>query len=227
MTVILSIDGACKRNGKPDCLSVGAVFVKPVDGEMEFNHVKAFEFGSTNQRGEMLALMEALSAGLYYLGAGAEDIFLVSDSEYITNCINKEWYKNWQRKGWITAAGEPVKNRDLWERIAYMLERYGDNELTVYHIKGHVFPFGRVAAKDLIKKDPTCHALYNAVRKKFEEVRVTKKDNITHAWELFIRNHGFEPPIESFEEMIVCNMTSDLIAGYYIDILDQEAANRS
>jgi ribonuclease HI len=29
-----------------------------------------------------------------------------------------EWLPNWIRRGWKTAAGDPVKNKDLWERLA-------------------------------------------------------------------------------------------------------------
>ena len=28
-----------------------------------------------------------------------------------------EWMANWVRRNWKTAGGDPVKNRDLWERL--------------------------------------------------------------------------------------------------------------
>jgi ribonuclease HI len=41
---------------------------------------------------------------------------LQTDSQYVRQGIT-EWMPNWVRRNWRTAAGEPVKNRDLWERL--------------------------------------------------------------------------------------------------------------
>ena len=38
------------------------------------------------------------------------------DSEYVRKGIT-EWILNWQRRGWKTADGKPVKNADLWQRL--------------------------------------------------------------------------------------------------------------
>jgi ribonuclease HI len=38
------------------------------------------------------------------------------DSQYVQKGIT-EWMPGWKRKGWKTAAGTPVKNRDLWETL--------------------------------------------------------------------------------------------------------------
>jgi ribonuclease HI len=37
----------------------------------------------------------------------------VTDSEYLRKGITS-WVHSWKRNGWMTAAREPVKNRDLW-----------------------------------------------------------------------------------------------------------------
>ncbi|MGH2461353.1 MAG: RNase H family protein, partial [Chloroflexota bacterium] len=29
----------------------------------------------------------------------------------------KEWLADWERRGWKTAAGQPVKNLDLWQQL--------------------------------------------------------------------------------------------------------------
>jgi ribonuclease HI len=34
------------------------------------------------------------------------------------DAIVKRWYVGWQKRGWKTAAKQPVKNQDLWERLA-------------------------------------------------------------------------------------------------------------
>ena len=41
---------------------------------------------------------------------------LTTDSQYVRKGIT-EWISNWVRRGWKTAGGDAVKNRDLWERL--------------------------------------------------------------------------------------------------------------
>ncbi len=65
----------------------------------------------TNNRMELRAVLEAL-AGLP-AGEGAE---VVSDSQYLVTALSK-WIHGWRKKGWRTASGEPVLNRDLIEAI--------------------------------------------------------------------------------------------------------------
>ncbi|HET7752747.1 MAG TPA: ribonuclease H [Anaeromyxobacteraceae bacterium] len=69
------------------------------------------EFAVTNNRMELRAVLDALDG----LPAG-EAVDVVSDSRYVVDALSK-WIHGWRRKGWKTAAGEPVLNRDLIERI--------------------------------------------------------------------------------------------------------------
>jgi ribonuclease HI len=43
-------------------------------------------------------------------------VVLTTDSQYVRQGIT-EWMAGWKRKGWKTAAGKPVKNQDLWQRL--------------------------------------------------------------------------------------------------------------
>lgn len=84
---------------------------------------------TTNNRMELLAAHNAMLAlpGL---------LLIVSDSSYVVNAFQQEWWKGWQRRGWVNAAGDPVANRDLWEPfIADYLARNG--EVKFAWIKGH------------------------------------------------------------------------------------------
>jgi ribonuclease HI len=65
----------------------------------------------TNNRMELRAVLEALHG----LPAG-EEVEVVSDSRYVVDALSK-WIHGWRRKGWRTAAGEPVLNRDLIEAL--------------------------------------------------------------------------------------------------------------
>jgi ribonuclease HI len=45
-----------------------------------------------------------------------------------------EWLPNWIRRGWKTAGGDPVKNKDLWMRLA---EASKPHKVQWRWVKGH------------------------------------------------------------------------------------------
>jgi ribonuclease HI len=69
------------------------------------------EAQTTNNRMELLAAIMALEAL-----KGSCRVVLSTDSQYVQKGIG-EWLPNWIRRGWKTAGGEPVKNKDLWLRL--------------------------------------------------------------------------------------------------------------
>jgi ribonuclease HI len=224
MSTIISIDGSSRRNGKPDCLAAGAVFVKAA----ELGIFVTDEKPSTNQRGEIGALMLGLTVASMELKNNPDQtIYIVTDSEYIFNTINKEWYKNWAAKGWVTADGDPVKNKDLWERAVTLLDKvhaYGDEALVVYHTKGHLVSVGEATAKSFLNKGDALPQLHDLVSKKFDEQfqALNKKDKWEAAKELFIRNNGGMPPADVYKEMVVCNTIADVTAGWHADRADSD-----
>jgi ribonuclease HI len=74
--------------------------------------------GVTNNRMELRAVLEALHG----LPEG-ESVEIVSDSRYVVDALSK-WIHGWRRKGWRTAAGEPVANRDLIEAVDGRVREY-------------------------------------------------------------------------------------------------------
>lgn len=68
---------------------------------------------TTNNIMEMTAVVEALRQ---CLARDILEIRLFTDSTYVKNGITS-WIKNWRRNGWRTAAGTPVKNKELWIEI--------------------------------------------------------------------------------------------------------------
>ena len=215
----IAIDGACRRNGKPDCISAGGVFIKYVDKRGNgFGLMAVSEYESTNQRGELLALYNALKVVLNE----CDDAQIITDSEYIFNAMTKNWCNRWANNGWITASGDDVKNRDLWELIyqaACGLEFVGV-EVTYYHIKGHCIPFGAVTADRLLSKDDTGEMLYNEVHKKFNFVAPTKAGVLERAQKLSEVNNGYRLPDDIFKEFVVMNTVVDAIASTEVTNVD-------
>ena len=98
-------DGACLGNPGP-----GGWAALLRHGEVE-RELAGGEAATTNNRMELMAAIMALEA----LKAPC-DVVLSTDSQYVQKGIG-EWLPNWVRRGWKTAAGEPVKNQDLWQRL--------------------------------------------------------------------------------------------------------------
>ncbi len=92
------------------------------------------EARTTNQRMEITAVFEALSA-LMEVPAG-RPVVVVSDSNYVVRCFVERWWERWLQRGWRNAAGKPVANRDLWEPLFDLALRPG-RPVTFKWVKGH------------------------------------------------------------------------------------------
>jgi ribonuclease HI len=220
--LLIAIDGACRRNGKPDCVSAGGVFIQQFDKDLVLQQTSIlsnYETQSTNQRGELLALLTALD----HIWSAKQQTQIVTDSEYLFNAMTKEWYRSWQHKGWVTAMGEPVKNRDLWQEISKAYSRCLDEgiEIVFYHIKGHCIPFGKVTANTLLSKDNTGACLMAEVLLKYDAVsRTTKKDLLEQANVLSERNNGFQLPPDKLRQFVVSNVMADAVATKCVEAAD-------
>jgi ribonuclease HI len=88
------------------------------------------ERATTNNRMELtaaLALLEALAVLPRH-----PSLTIRTDSRYLIDGFSK-WLPGWKRKGWRTASGGAVLNRDLWEQLDQA--RLRDVPLT--YVKGH------------------------------------------------------------------------------------------
>lgn len=70
---------------------------------------------------------------------------LHTDSTYVRNGITN-WLPSWQRHGWRTSDRKPVKNAELWQRLAAAVERHRVEWLWV---KGHAGDEGNERADAL------------------------------------------------------------------------------
>jgi len=115
-------DGACKGNPGPG--GWGA-YLRYAGREKElFGGAPA----TTNNRMELQAVIEALAA----LTRSCR-VVVHTDSQYVKNGIT-EWLPNWVRRGWRTADNKPVKNDDLWKRLAQEVARH---QVQWRWVKGH------------------------------------------------------------------------------------------
>lgn len=208
----IAIDGACRRNGKPDCVSAGGIFVQRYEDSkvVETSIKSTAEEYSTNQRGELLALLLALET------AGTEEAQIITDSEYIFNAMTKKWYSSWAANSWRTSSGDTAKNADLWRRIA----EYGTDRITFYHIKGHCVSFGAVTANNLLTADSSGQMLFMELCKKFDVVAPTKQAVFKNAQELSLRNNGFYLDAKTFKEFVAMNHAADIIANVEVNAAD-------
>lgn len=137
--VVIYTDGACKGNPGPGgwgaMLTSGDTVKELFGGEM----------GTTNNRMEMTAVIEALAA----LKRPCR-VTLYLDSEYVRKGIT-EWISGWKARGWRTAAKQPVKNIDLWQKLDNLISSSG-HTIEWRWVKGHAGDPGNERADALANK---------------------------------------------------------------------------
>lgn len=122
-SVEIFTDGAC--SGNPGAGGYGAIVrYKGISKE-----ISGGESSTTNNRMELLAVVEALS-----LLKEPCNVTLTSDSSYVVNAINKGWLSSWVKNDWKRADKKPVKNVDLWQKLLPLLELH---KVSFVWVKGH------------------------------------------------------------------------------------------
>jgi len=120
--VTIYTDGACRGNPGPG--GWGALLRA---GEHE-KTLNGFERQTTNNRMELTAAIMALRE----LKRPCR-VALHTDSEYLRKGIT-EWIHGWQKRGWKTAARQPVKNAELWRALLIESQRH---QMEWHWVKGH------------------------------------------------------------------------------------------
>ena len=116
-------DGACSGNPGPG--GWGAI-LRYNGAEKEIHGGDAH---TTNNRMELMAAIVGLEALIKPC-----NVELYSDSQYLVKAFNDGWIWGWIKKGWKRGKNEPVKNRDLWERL---LKAKEPHTVTFHWVKGH------------------------------------------------------------------------------------------
>ena len=138
--IVIYTDGACKGNPGPG--GWGAL-LRAADGAEK--ELCGGELETTNNRMEMMAVIEALSA----LKRPCH-VMLFVDSQYVLKGMT-EWLHGWKAKGWRTAAKQPVKNVDLWQRLDALVHQ-SEHRIEWQWVKGHAGDPGNERADALANR---------------------------------------------------------------------------
>lgn len=110
---------------------------------------------STNNRGELTALLELLRATAHT----GEDLLVQADSQYVINSVTK-WMKGWKRRGWRKADGKAVMNGDLMKALD---EALVGRTVRFEWVKGHAGHAANERADELARAAATAYQRGTAV----------------------------------------------------------------
>lgn len=127
-SILIFTDGACTGNPGP---GGWAAIVALPDGTV--HELGGGNRDTTNNRMEMAAAIRAL--------AMLEDpvpakIILYTDSTYLIRGIT-QWIFGWRARGWKSAEGKDVANRDLWEELSRQIARLKPATVDWKYVRGH------------------------------------------------------------------------------------------
>jgi len=124
-TVEIFVDGACLGNPGP------GGFAALLRARGRERVLTGGEPRTTNNRMELRAAIEALKA----LKRPCR-VKLYTDSRYLLQGAT-EWLSRWEKAGFRTSGGKPVKNRDLWEELSRLLKVHQVEWIWVEGHAGH------------------------------------------------------------------------------------------
>ena len=75
-----------------------------------------YEPYTTNNRMEIIAVLSAME-NANTIETLNTTVKIYSDSAYVVNIFNQQWYLTWMKNGWTTSDKQAVKNQDLLRRL--------------------------------------------------------------------------------------------------------------
>lgn len=107
------------------------------------------EFGATNNRMEIMALIESIKR-LNELQLNNRKLIFILDSQYVLNAITKGWLSGWKRRGFKKADGQVPVNVELWRQLDQLLPTLSDK--TFEWTKGHATNVGNNRVDELLNQ---------------------------------------------------------------------------
>ena len=133
MKVDVFTDGACTKNGRAGAEASWACYFPDHKHLSNASRVPKSD-SQTNQRGEMMAISEAVKAAEIAFPGNETDLKIYTDSMYSKNCLTN-WVGAWQRNNWKTAQGKDVMHRDLIEDTSARLSKF--QSFNIVYVKAH------------------------------------------------------------------------------------------
>ncbi len=133
MKVEIYTDGACQGNGKKNAQGSWACYFPEHKSLSKAERIPDGEL-QTNQRGELMAISEAVKIAESAFDVLETELKIYSDSMYSKNCLTT-WLPSWVRNNWKTSQGGDVQHRDLIEDTSNRLSRF--KSFNIVYVKAH------------------------------------------------------------------------------------------
>jgi ribonuclease HI len=127
-SIVVFTDGAAKGNPGPG--GWGAIIATPEGRVKELGGRSPM---TTNNKMELTGAIAALE----HLQGVPGPLQIYTDSTYVIQGIT-QWIFGWRRKGWRTAEGGEVLNREYWEQLSALVAARGSSPIKWHYVRGHV-----------------------------------------------------------------------------------------
>lgn len=138
---IYYVDGACKHNGKPECIASWAVCA---EFDIKLERCGLVEENPSNQTAEVRAAIEACEIAK---SKSQKEITIVTDSKYLhsaaTNFIDK-----WSSNNWLDHKNKPVINTKLFQRL---IDAKDGLQIEWVHVRAHAETPGNIRVDNLAR----------------------------------------------------------------------------
>jgi ribonuclease HI len=163
MKVRVFTDGGCTNNGKNGARAAYGFWIPEHTNLSDAKRVPDDQ-PQTNNRGELLGILEGIKCVKSNFPASEIDLHIYTDSQYSKNCLTI-WIQGWVQRGWKTADGKVVCNRDLIEDASMCLTKF--KSYTLSYVAAHT---GK--DDDLSKNNHIVDRMVSRVLNPEEEVKI-------------------------------------------------------
>jgi ribonuclease HI len=139
MDFTIYTDGGCSGNKRDaGCRGAWAYIIIDPAGQI-INSESGIDFNTTNNRMEMMAVIEGLSSlikisNFNYGGSKIHNCTVITDSKYVINNF-EDYIPEWKKNGWKKSGGGSVVNIDLWKEICSLSPEFKSFQFK--WVKGH------------------------------------------------------------------------------------------
>ncbi len=127
-SIVIFTDGACSGNPGPG--GWGSIVAFP-DGTVK--EIGGNNQGTTNNRMELAATIHALQLLKPPLTC---NVIIYTDSVYVIRGIT-QWIFGWKARGWKSAEGKDVANREHWEELLRQVTLIKPATISWKYVRGH------------------------------------------------------------------------------------------